>query len=80
MLVVNSIEKLCECVWHVSKNADVCQHSGSCGSSLVFHGTSMNNHVMNPEGFISGSYLVVLGIFLATAIFLGLVSQIFRGH
>ena len=36
MLFVGSIEKLCECGWIASKNADVCQRSGSCGSSLVF--------------------------------------------
>ena len=48
--------------------------------ALFFYGTSMSNHVMNPEGLISGSYLVVLGIFLAIAGFLVLVSQIFRGH
>ena len=50
------------------------------GLALFFYGTSMSNHVMNPEGLISGSYLVVLGIFLAIAGFLVLVSQIFRGH
>jgi len=50
------------------------------GLALFFYGASMSNHVMNPEGLISGSYLVVLGIFLAIAGFLVLVSQIFRGH
>jgi len=50
------------------------------GLALFFYGTSMSNHVMNPECLISGSYLVVLGIFLAIAGFLVLVSQIFRGH
>jgi hypothetical protein len=50
------------------------------GIALFFYGTSMSNHVMNPESLISGTYLVVLGIFLAIAGFLVLVSQIFRGH
>ena len=50
------------------------------GLALFFYGTSMTNHVMNPEGLISGSYLVVLGIFRAIAGFLVLVSQIFRGR
>jgi len=50
------------------------------GLALFFYGTSMSDHVMYPEGLISGTYLVVLGIFLAIAGFLVLVSQIFRGH
>ena len=50
------------------------------GLALFFYGNSMTNHVLYPEGIISGSYLVVLGIFLALAGFLVLVSQIFRGH
>ena len=50
------------------------------GLALFFYGTSMSNHVMKPESLISGTYLVVLGIFLAIAGFLVLVSQIFRGH
>jgi hypothetical protein len=50
------------------------------GIALFFYGTSMTTHVLNPEGLISGSHLVVLGIFLAIAGFLMLVSQIFRGH
>jgi len=50
------------------------------GIALFFYGTSMSNHVMKPESLISGTYLVVLGIFLAIAGFLVLVSQIFRGH
>jgi hypothetical protein len=50
------------------------------GLALFFYGTSMSDHVMYPEGIISGTYLVVLGIFLAIAGFLVLASQIFRGH
>jgi len=50
------------------------------GLALFFYGTSMSNHVLYPEDLISGSYLVVLGIFLALAGFLVLVSQIFRGR
>lgn len=50
------------------------------GLALFFYGTSMSNHMLNSESLISGTYLVVLGIFLAIAGFLVLVSQIFRGH
>ena len=50
------------------------------GIVLFFYGNSMSKHVLYPEGIISGSYLVVLGIFLALAGFLVLVSQIFRGR
>jgi hypothetical protein len=50
------------------------------GLALFFYGTSMSNNVLKPESLISGTYLVVLGIFLAIAGFLVLVSQIFRGH
>ena len=50
------------------------------GIALFFYGNSMSTYVMHTEGLISGTYLVVLGIFLAIAGFLVLVSQIFRGH
>ena len=36
MLFVGSIEKLCECGWHASKNNNDCQLPRSCGSNLVF--------------------------------------------
>jgi hypothetical protein len=50
------------------------------GLALFFYGTSMSKYVMKPDSLISGTYLVVLGIFLAIAGFMVLVSQIFRGH
>jgi uncharacterized membrane protein len=50
------------------------------GIALFFYGTSMSKYVMKPDSLISGTYLVVLGIFLAIAGFLVLASQIFRGH
>jgi len=50
------------------------------GIGLFFYGNSMSTNVLDSEGLISGTYLVVLGIFLAIAGFLVLVSQIFRGH
>jgi hypothetical protein len=34
----------------------------------------------NPRSVLSGSYMVVIGIFLAIAGFLVLVSHIFRGR
>jgi hypothetical protein len=50
------------------------------GLAVFFYGTSMGNDVLNPESLISGTYLAVVGVFLAIAGFLVLVSQIFRGH
>ena len=50
------------------------------GLALFFYGTSMSNDVLDSKGLISGTYLVVLGIFLTIAGFLVLVSQIFRGR
>lgn len=50
------------------------------GLAIFFYATSMGNQVMNPESLISGTYLAVVGVFLAIAGFLVLVSQIFRGH
>jgi hypothetical protein len=46
------------------------------GFALFFYGTSMTN----PRSILSGSYVVVIGIFLAIAGFLMLVSQVFRGR
>ena len=46
------------------------------GLALFFYGTSMTN----PRSVLSGSYLVVIGIFLAIAGFLMLVSHVFRGR
>ena len=50
------------------------------GLAIVFYGTSMGSNVLNSEDLISGTYLAVVGVFLAIAGFLVLVSQIFRGH
>jgi hypothetical protein len=50
------------------------------GLAIFFYGTSMGNDVLNPESLISGTYLAVVGVFLAIAGFLVLVSQIFRCH
>lgn len=50
------------------------------GLAIFFYGTSMGNQVMNSKSLISGTYLAVVGVFLAIAGFLVLVSQIFRGH
>jgi len=46
------------------------------GFALFFYGTSMTN----PRSVLSGSYLVVFGIFLAIAGFLMLVTHVFRGR
>ena len=45
------------------------------GIALFFYGTSMTN----PRSILSGSYIVVIGVFLGIAGFLMLVSQVFRG-
>jgi hypothetical protein len=50
------------------------------GLAIFYYGTSLGNDVLNPESLISGTYLAVVGVFLAIAGFLVLVSQIFRGH
>jgi len=50
------------------------------GLALFFYGTSMSNHVLNPESLISGTHLVVLGIFLGITGFLILMLQIFQRH
>ena len=48
---------------------------------LIFsYGTSMANDVLNSEDLISGTYIAVVGTFLAIAGFLVMVSQVFRGH
>lgn len=50
------------------------------GLAIFFYGTSIANDVLNSEDLISGTYIAVVGVFLAIAGFLVLVSQIFRGH
>jgi len=50
------------------------------GLVLFFYGASMTNQVMNPEILISGTYLVVLGIFLGIVGFLMLMLQLFQRH
>ena len=50
------------------------------GLAIFFYGTSMGSNVLNPEDLISGTYLAVVGVFLAIAGFLVMVSQVFRGH
>ena len=39
----------------------------------------MANDVLNSEDLISGTYIAVVGTFLAIAGFLVIVSQVFRG-
>lgn len=50
------------------------------GLAIFYYGTSTGNDVLNPKSLISGTYLAVVGVFLAISGFLILVSQIFRGH
>lgn len=50
------------------------------GLAVFFSGTSMSNDVMNSESLISGTYLVVVGIFLVMAGFLMLMLQLFQRH
>lgn len=49
------------------------------GAILYFCGDSLASDLLNSRGLISGVYFVVLGIFLAVAGFMVLVSQVFRG-
>jgi hypothetical protein len=48
------------------------------GLTMFCYGTSMTNQVMNPESLISGTYLVVIGIFVGIAGFLMLLLQMFQ--
>ena len=48
------------------------------GFAFLVHGTSLSNHVMNPESLISGIFYVVVGIFLGIAGFLMLILQMFQ--
>ena len=50
------------------------------GLVIFFYGTSIANDVLNSEDLISGTYIAVVGVFLAIAGFLVMVSQVFRGH
>jgi hypothetical protein len=50
------------------------------GLVIFFYGTSMANDVLNSEDLISGTYIAVVGAFLAIAGFLVMVSKVFRGH
>jgi hypothetical protein len=51
---------------------------GLVGLVLFFYGISMSDHVMNPESFISGTYLIVLGIFLGMVGLLMLMLHLFQ--
>ncbi len=51
---------------------------GLVGLALFFYGISMSNQVMNPESVISGTYLLVLGIFLGMVGLLMLMLQLFQ--
>jgi hypothetical protein len=48
------------------------------GLALFFYGTSLSNQVMNPESLISGTFYVVVGIFLGIAGFLMLILHLFQ--
>jgi hypothetical protein len=48
------------------------------GLALFFYGTSLSNQVMNPESLISGTFCVVVGIFLGIAGFLMLMLNMFQ--
>jgi len=48
------------------------------GLVMFLHGSSLSNQVMNPENMISGTFLVVLGIFLGLAVFLMLLLHMFQ--
>ena len=48
------------------------------GLALFVHGASLRNQVMNPENLISGTFYVVVGIFLGIAGVLMLILQMFQ--
>jgi len=48
------------------------------GLALFCQGMSLSGQVMNPENLISGTFFVVLGIFLGLAGFLMLILQMFQ--
>jgi hypothetical protein len=48
------------------------------GLALFFYGTSLSNQVMNPKSLISGTFYVVVGIFLGIAGFLMLMFNLFQ--
>ena len=50
------------------------------GLFIFFYGTSIANDVLNQRDLISGTYLTVVGTFLAIAGFLVITAQVLRGH
>ena len=50
------------------------------GLFIFFYGTSIANDVLNQRDLISGTYLTVVGTFLAIAGFLVITTQVFRVH
>ena len=48
------------------------------GFAFFLHGASLSNQVMNPENLISGTFYVVVGIFLGIAGVLMLIMQMFQ--
>jgi len=48
------------------------------GLVMFCYGTSMTTQLMNPENVISGTYLVVIGIFLGLAGLVMLLLQMFQ--
>ncbi|MGD2066602.1 MAG: hypothetical protein PVI43_05470 [Candidatus Bathyarchaeota archaeon] len=48
------------------------------GLAMFFHGTSLSSQVMDAENLISGTFLVVVGIFVGLAGFLMLILQMFQ--
>jgi hypothetical protein len=76
VLLMDSLEKLCDCSWHTPKKDDVYQRS-DCSS--FFYETSIGNDVLNTESLISVTYLAVMLVLIATGGFIVLVSQVFFG-
>ena len=48
------------------------------GLALFVYGTSLSGQVMKPENLISGTFLVVAGIFLGLAGFIMLIMSMFQ--
>ncbi|MGD9131657.1 MAG: hypothetical protein PVH73_08825 [Candidatus Bathyarchaeota archaeon] len=76
----DSIERLCEVVGMRPIMMMFAIGLMLVGLLIFFYGTSIANDVLNSKDLLSGTYIAVVGCFLAIAGFLVMVSQVFRGH
>ena len=50
------------------------------GLALFIHGSTLSNQILNPENMISGTFFVVIGIFISLAGLLMLLLSMFQGR